>query len=277
MPLVHAILLGIVQGLTEFLPVSSTAHLALVQWLLGMRDADIALAFDLVLHLGTALALIVATRRLLAGIAVETVLWAGRRPPRNATDRALVLPIVVGTVPGVLAGLFLLKRAAAFRTPLTIGITMLVACAFFLVAERIGQAVIQRDLSTLSLADALWVGIAQAAAGLFPGLSRSGTTISTGRLRGLEREDATRFSFLLALPIILGAGAKALLDLRKEHGPSVGGAALAAGFAASAVVGYIAVEFLLRYLKTHTLKPFAIYLGALGAALVIASRFIQLS
>jgi undecaprenyl-diphosphatase len=276
-PLVHAILLGIVQGLTEFLPVSSTAHLALVQWLLGMRDADIALAFDLVLHLGTALALIVATRRLLAGIAVETVLWAGRRPPRNATDRALVLPIVVGTVPGVLAGLFLLKRAAAFRTPLTIGITMLVACAFFLVAERIGQAVIQRDLSTLSLADALWVGIAQAAAGLFPGLSRSGTTISTGRLRGLEREDATRFSFLLALPIILGAGAKALLDLRKEHGPSVGGAALAAGFAASAVVGYIAVEFLLRYLKTHTLKPFAIYLGALGAALVIASRFIQLS
>jgi undecaprenyl-diphosphatase len=183
----------------------------------------------------------------------------------------------VGTVPGVLAGLFLLKRTAAFRTPLTIGITMLVACAFFLVAERIGEAVIQRDLSTLSLADALWVGIAQAAAGLFPGLSRSGTTISTGRLRGLEREDATRFSFLLALPIILGAGGKALLDLRKEHGPSVGGAALAAGFAASAVVGYIAVEFLLRYLKAHTLKPFAIYLGALGAALVIASRFIQLS
>jgi undecaprenyl-diphosphatase len=276
-PLAHAILLGIVQGLTEFVPVSSTAHLALVQWLLGMRDADVALAFDLVLHLGTALALIVATRRLLAGIAVETVLWAGRRPARNATDRALVLPIVVGTVPGVLAGLFLLKRTAAFRTPLTIGITMLVACAFFLVAERIGEAVIQRDLSTLSLADALWVGIAQAAAGLFPGLSRSGTTISTGRLRGLEREDATRFSFLLALPIILGAGAKALLDLRKEHGPSVGGAALAAGFAASAVVGYIAVEFLLRYLKAHTLKPFAIYLGALGAALVIASRFIQLS
>jgi len=276
-PLAHAILLGIVQGLTEFVPVSSTAHLALVQWLLGMRDADVALAFDLVLHLGTALALIVATRRLLVGIAVETVLWAGRRPPRDATDRALILPIIVGTVPGVLAGLFLLKRTAAFRTPVTIGITMLVACAFFLVAERIGEAAAARDLSSLSLGDALWVGIAQAAAGLFPGLSRSGTTISTGRLRGLKREDATRFSFLLALPIILGAGAKALLDLRKEHGPSVGSAALVAGFAASAVVGYLAVEFLLRYLKTHTLKPFAIYLGALGAALIIASRFIPLS
>lgn len=281
MPVFHAILLGIVQGLTEFVPVSSTAHLSLVQWMLGIRDADVTLSFDLVLHLGTALALIVATWRLLTGIAVETVLWAGGRPARNATDRALILPIVVGTVPGVLAGLFLLKRMAAFRTPLTIGITMLVACAFFLAAERIGEAVVQRDLSTLSLADALWVGVAQAAAGLFPGLSRSGTTISTGRLRGIKRDDATRFSFLLALPIILGAGAKALLDLRKEAPAagvaSIGNAPLAAGFVASAVVGYLAVEFLLRYLKTHTLKPFAIYLGLLGAALVIASRFVTLS
>jgi undecaprenyl-diphosphatase len=280
-PVSHAVLLGIVQGLTEFVPVSSTAHLALVQWALGIRDADVALSFDLVLHLGTALALIVATWRLLTGIAVETVLWAGGRPARNATDRALVLPIVVGTVPGVLAGLFLLKRMAAFRTPLTIGITMLVACAFFLIAERIGEAVVQRDLSTLSPADAVWVGVAQAAAGLFPGLSRSGTTISTGRLRGIKRDDATRFSFLLALPIILGAGAKALLDLRKEAPTagvaSIGNAPLAAGFVASAVVGYLAVEFLLRYLKTHTLKPFAIYLGLLGAALVVASRFITLS
>lgn len=276
MPLAHAILLGIVQGLTEFVPVSSTAHLAIVQWLLGMRDADVALSFDLVLHLGTAAALVVATWRLLAGIAVETVLLVGGRPARDATDRALVLPILVGTVPGVLAGLFLLKRMAAFRTPLSIGITMLVACAFFLVAERIGAGG-ARDLSSLTIADALWVGIAQAAAGLFPGLSRSGTTISTGRLRGLKRDDATRFSFLLALPIILGAGAKALLDLRKEHAPSIGAAPLVAGFVASAVVGYLAVEFLLRYLKTHTLKPFAIYLGLLGAALVIASRFVPFS
>jgi undecaprenyl-diphosphatase len=273
-PLSHAILLGVVQGLTEFVPVSSTAHLSLVQWMLGMTDADVALSFDLVLHLGTALALIVATWRLLAGIAFETVLWIGGRPARNAVDRALVLPIVVGTIPGVFAGLFLLKRMAAFRTPVTIGITMLVACAFFLLAEKIGAGG-ARDLSRLTVADALWVGVAQAAAGLFPGLSRSGTTISTGRLRGMTREDATRFSFLLALPIILGAGAKALLDLRKEHGPGIGAAPLAAGFLASAVVGYLAVEFLLRYLKTHTLKPFAIYLGLLGAALVVASRFIH--
>ena len=99
-------------------------------------------------------------------------------------------------------------------------------------------------------------------------------TIATGRLRGLKREEATRFSFLLALPIILGAGAKALLDLRKEHAPSIGAAPLIAGFIASAVFGYLAVEFLLRYLKTHTLKPFAVYLGLLGAALLVATRFL---
>lgn len=282
MPLRHAILLGFVQGLTEFVPVSSTAHLALVQWLLGMRDSDVALSFDLVLHLGTAAALVLATWRLLIGIVLETFLWVGGKPPRNATDRALILPIVVGTVPGVLAGLFLLKRMAAFRTPTSIGIAMLFAAAYFLVAERVAVSVtgagsLERDLSRLSLADAVWIGISQAAAGLFPGLSRSGMTISTGRIRGLRREDATRFSFLLALPIILGAGAKALLDLRKENAPSIGAAPLVAGFLVSAVVGYLAVELLLRYLKTHTLKPFAFYLAILGATLFVAGRFVTLS
>lgn len=280
MPLSHAILLGIVQGLTEFVPVSSTAHLALLQWALGMRDADVALSFDLVLHLGTAAALIAATWRLLIGIVGETFLWIGGRPARNETDRALILPIVVGTIPGVLAGLLLLKRMAAFRTPVSIAVAMLAASAFFVLAERMGEAKTSagsgRDLSRLSIADALWVGLAQAAAGLFPGLSRSGMTISTGRLRGLKRDEATRFSFLLALPIILGAGAKALLDLRHEASPALGAMPLVAGFLASGIVGYLAVEFLLRYLKTHTLKPFAIYLAVLGAALLVASRFVTI-
>ena len=277
MPLTHAILLGIVQGLTEFIPISSTAHLALLQWALGIRDAELSLAFDLVLHLGTAAALIVATRRLLIGIVTETLLAITGRPARESGDRALILPIVVGTIPGVLAGLFLLKKFDSFRSLVSIGAAMLVACAFFLYCERVGQARRgnERELSRINLADALLVGIAQAAAGLFPGLSRSGMTISTGRLRGLRREDATRFSFLLALPIILGAGAKALLDLRKAHAPSIGAAPLVAGFLTSAVVGYLAVEFLLRYLRTHTLKPFAVYLGLVGAALLVASRFVS--
>lgn len=277
MPITHAVLLGIVQGLTEFLPISSTAHLWITQWLLGIRDAEISLPFDLVLHLGTALALIVATWRLLIGIAGEALRLVTGRPAENETDRALVVPIIVGTIPGVLAGLFLLKRFESLRTLVSIGVAMLVASAYFVLSERTGEARrgSERDLSRINLGDALLVGIAQAAAGLFPGLSRSGATIATGRLRGLKREEATRFSFLLALPIILGAGAKALLDLRKDHAPAIGAAPLVAGFLASAVVGYLAVEFLLRYLKTHTLKPFAIYLAVLGAGLLVASRFVS--
>ncbi|MEP6769596.1 MAG: undecaprenyl-diphosphate phosphatase [Acidobacteriota bacterium] len=276
MTILHAILLGVLQGLTEFIPISSTAHLTIAQYFLKIRDSDIARSFDLVLHLGTALALIAATWRLLFGIASEAVLAVTGRPAADETDRALLVPIVVGTIPGVLAGLFLLKRFESFRTLASIGVAMLVACVYFLVSERIGESrrTSERDLSRINLVDALLVGLAQAAAGLLPGLSRSGMTISTGRLRGLSREDATRFSFLLALPIILGAGAKTLLDMRKEHGPSIGAAPLVAGFIASAVVGYLAVEFLLRYLRTHTLRPFAVYLAFLGVALIVASRFV---
>ena len=273
MPLSYALLLGAVQGLTEFIPISSTAHLYLVQALLGVRNDEVALSFDVVLHLGTVLALVLATWRELVGMVSELALWAGGRPARDPAARALILPIVIGTIPGVLAGLFLLKRFESLRTLALIGLSMLVACVFFLLAEAAGQrrAGRERDLSRLNAADALWIGVAQAAAGLMAGFSRSGFTISTGRVRGLSREDAARFSFLLALPIILGAGAKALLDLRKHPEPPIGWEALAVGFLASAAVGYVAVRFLLRYLKTHTLRPFAVYLALLGGGLLFWS------
>jgi len=268
--LAQAVILGIVQGLTEFLPVSSTAHLYLTQALLGISNDEITLSFDIVLHLGTAAALILATWAQLRAIVAEAFLWLGRKPARDPEARALLLPIVVGTIPGVLAGLFLLKRFEAIRSVTLIGIAMLVASAYFLVAERlaVSRTEPERSLASLGLGDALWIGVAQAAAGLFAGLSRSGFTISTGRLRGLRRDDAARFSFLLALPLILGAGAKALLDLRKHPSAPIAGSILAAGFLAAAVTGYLAVGFLLRFLKTRSLKPFAIYLGFLGAALL---------
>jgi undecaprenyl-diphosphatase len=270
MPLAYAILLGAVQGATEFLPVSSTAHLYLVQALLGVRNDEVALSFDVVLHLGTVLALIVATWRELTELAGELFLWVRGRPARSPEARAVLLAIAIGTVPGVLAGLFLLKRFENLRTVGLIGISMLVASVYFVVAEAIGRrrAGGERPLAGLGTADALWIGAAQGAAGLMAGFSRSGFTISTGRLRGFSREDSARFSFLLALPIILGAGAKALLDLRRHPEPPIGWATLAAGFAASAFVGYLAVRFLLRYLKLHTLRPFAAYLALLGAALL---------
>ena len=273
MPLLVAILLGAVQGATEFLPVSSTAHLYLAQALLGVRNDEVALSFDIVLHLGTVLALVVATWPELVAMARELVLVATGRPARDPVARALLLPIALGTVPGVLAGLFLLKRFEGLRTIGLIGASMLVACVYFLAAEAIARRrrAPERPLDGVRASDALWIGVAQAAAGLVAGFSRSGFTISTGRARGMARDDAARFSFFLALPIILGAGAKALLDLHKSGEPPIPAATLLAGFAASAIVGYAAVRFLLRYLRRHTLAPFAIYLGVLGAALLLGS------
>jgi undecaprenyl-diphosphatase len=273
MSVAEALLLGVVQGLTEFIPVSSTAHLYIAQALLGIRNDSVALSFDVVLHLGTAAALVLALVRDLLAIAAELVLWITGKPARDPAARGLLVPLVLGTIPGVLAGLFLLKRVEAARTLGLIGLSMLFACAYFLYAERAGasRAGRERGLSTLSAGDALWIGLAQAAAGLMAGFSRSGFTISTGRVRGFSRAEAARFSFLLALPIILGAGAKALLDLRRTPQPPVTGTVLAAGFLAAAIVGFLAVKLLLRYLKTHTLRPFAGYLGALGLLLLAVS------
>ena len=221
MSLIQALILGAVQGLTEFVPVSSTAHLFLAQALMGIPNDEVALSFDIVLHLGTVAALIVSTWRELAAMLVEAVAAAKGEPARDPAARALLLPLVVGTVPGALAGLFLLKRFEAFRSLGLIGTCMLAACVFFFVAEAVSarRRPPDRELADLDAADGLWIGAAQAAAGLLAGLSRSGFTIATGKLRGFERADAARFSFLLALPIILGAGAKALLDLRRHPGP----------------------------------------------------------
>ena len=268
-------ILGALQGLTEFVPVSSTAHLYLAQALMGIRNDELALSFDIVLHLGTVAALVVALRPELVRMVEEAWLWARREPTHDETARAMLLPLIVGTIPGVLAGLFLLKRIERVRSVGLIGASMLVACAYFFLAERASarRSAAPRELADLDGRDGFWIGMAQAAAGLMAGFSRSGFTIATGKLRGFRREDAARFSFLLALPIILGAGAKALLDLRKAEGPSVSGTALAAGFAAAAVVGYAAIEGLLRFLRTHSLRPFAVYLGILGLVLLAGAVF----
>jgi undecaprenyl-diphosphatase len=220
MSLAEALLLGVIQGLTEFVPVSSTAHLYIAQALLGIENDAIALSFDVVLHLGTAAALILALGGEIREVVEEFIFLLSGRPARNPAARALILPLIVGTVPGVLAGLLLLKKFESVRTLGLIGCSMLVACVSFLLAEWLGaRRVRERNLSELTLGDALWIGVAQAAAGLLAGFSRSGFTISTGRVRGLDRGDAARFSFLLALPIILGAGAKASSTCARRLNP----------------------------------------------------------
>jgi undecaprenyl-diphosphatase len=269
----QAFILGAVQGLTEFLPVSSTAHLYIAQELLKIRNDEIALAFDVVLHLGTALALLLAFRRTIVGLLAELVRWTTGKPAQDPESRSLLMPLVIGTIPGVLAGLFLLKRVESVRTLALIGASMLVACIYFLLAERAldRRRGAERSLAQVNGMDALAIGLAQAAAGLMAGFSRSGLTISTGIFRGLRRSDSARFSFLLALPLILGAGAKALLDLRHAAGPSVSAATLAIGFLSAAVVGFFAIRFLLSFFANHSLRPFAIYLALLGTTLLIVS------
>jgi undecaprenyl-diphosphatase len=270
MGLWQAILLGAVQGLTEFVPVSSTAHLFLVQRLLGLGNESASLSFDIVLHLGTALALIVVYARDLAGMTEEALRWAGRKPARHEADRALIVPLIVGTIPGVFAGLFLLKRFETHRTLAVVGASMLIACVYFFLSEWVGarKALRGEERNAVSPADSLWIGVAQGAAGLMAGFSRSGFTIATGRVRGLSRERAARFSFLLALPIILGAGAKTLIDLHRHPEPSLPAALFVAGFLSSAVFGFAAIRFLLTYLRTHSLRPFGAYLGLLGTVLL---------
>lgn len=266
MTITQALILGLIQGLTEFIPVSSTAHLFLAQEILGITNDANALSFDIVLHLGTALALIVVFWRDLVGMVVEFFRWIARKPAIDVEDRNLILPLIVGTIPGVLVGLTLLKKVEEVRTLLLIGISMIIAFIYFFVAEEIGKR--SPDRENVTIWDAIWIGLAQAAAGLMAGFSRSGFTISTGRITGLSRERSTRFSFLLALIIILGAGAKTVLDLHKHPQPALPLHLLVAGFVSSAIFGFISVKFLLRYLRTHTLKPFGVYLNLLGLTLI---------
>lgn len=273
MPLWHAIILGAIQGFTEFVPISSTAHLDLAQRLLGTGSGADALAFDIVLHLGTALAILVVYWRELLRMAEELLRWVARQPARHAAERALVLPLIIGTIPGVLVGFSLLPWFEAHRTPLVIGLSMLVAAAFFTLAERVAarREAQHHPRTAPTVRDSLWVGVAQGAAGLLAGFSRSGFTISTGRLVGLTREAAAKFSFLLAFVIICGAGAKTLLELRHAVDFPISVTALGVGFVTSAITGFLAVRFLLKYLRTHSLRWFAVYLGVLGAVLVVAT------
>jgi len=253
-----AILLGLVQGLTEFLPVSSTAHLILVQKLFGLDADRFGLTFDVALHMGTLLAVFLYFFRTWVGLVRD--LLAGRwRVP---------LLLVVGTIPGALAGVLLESVVSReLRNPLLIAAMFVVGSVIFILAERRGTQ--RRTTDALSMADAVLIGIAQAIA-LIPGLSRSGMTISAGLGRGLQRSEATAYSFLLSTPIIAGAGAKTLVDLRKASVLFDQPGVVGVGFAVSFLAGLAAVSFLVRFLRGHTLVWFVPYRIAVAIAIVIA-------
>lgn len=280
MSVLQAFFLGVLQGATEFLPVSSSGHLVLVPWLL--RWPSPGLAFDAVVHWGTAAAVIVYFWR--EWLAILEGAWlsvAGKRRGNglgkgdsdggeaNRGGRNLLWLIVLGTVPGVIVGFFLedfFERM--FARPVAAAVFLFVTAAFLAGSEWLGRR--ERDLGDLGFLDALLIGVGQALA-IFPGISRSGSTIATGLARGMKRQPAAHFSFLLATPIILGAGLLKVVDLVQAGGLMAQAATLAVGFVASAVVGLVCVHFLLRYLKNRRLYPFAIYCAAFGALSLIVA------
>jgi undecaprenyl-diphosphatase len=262
--LLAATLLGIIQGLTEFLPVSSSAHLILARELLGWDAAQLGLAFDVACHTGTLGAVLVYFRRDLWQMAAALPAVASARPSEPARRLRL---IIAGTVPVVVAGLLwsdAIERS--LRTPLVAACNLALVALIFFVAERAGSR--QRNESSLTLGEAAVLGIAQASA-LVPGVSRSGATIVTAMFMGLGRDDAARFAFLLGVPAILAAAGKEGLDLVRR-GMGRGEVELfVVGAVVSGVIGYFTVKYFIRYLASHSLRPFAWYRLALASIVLI--------
>ena len=278
MTLVQAVILGIVQGLTEFVPISSSAHLIIIPWLFGWDDPG--LAFDVALHLGTLVALLWFfaadwARLVRAGIASIVERRIG-----DDSDRRLAWLLVIGSIPGGIAGVLgeskieeLFHQPGVAHTPqamtaMAIVIALLGAALFL--AERVARHI--RGLAQVSLKDAIMIGLAQALA-IFPGVSRSGSTITAGLGLGLRREAAARFSFLLAAPIVAGAGLKSLLDVYSEL--KIGAMAqselflFAIGFVAAAISGYLCIKFLLLFLQKNSTDVFVYYRWLLAVLLII--------
>jgi undecaprenyl-diphosphatase len=270
MSILQSIILGIVQGLTEFLPISSSAHLVLVPWWLGWPEPS--LAFDTLLHWGTLLAVITFFWRDWVDMVVALFNRVrGRRDP-DGRDRLLLL-IVVATIPAAVAG-FLLKDffESVFGSPGMVGFFLIITGFMLMAAERWWSHG-HKPLLGVTFIDAVVIGLVQAVA-ILPGISRSGSTMSAGMMRGFNRPTAARFSFLMSAPIIFGAGVTQLPDMIKQGG-SGNGLALILGFLAAAIVGFLAIRFLLRYLQTNTFYPFVIYVWIVGGATVIRALLLR--
>jgi undecaprenyl-diphosphatase len=271
--ILEAALLGIVQGLTEFLPISSTGHLVLTSELLGIDDGKFGLQFDAAIHLGTLAAVLVYFRHTVLRLIGA---WCASLPARDwqrTPESRLAWLLLLGTLPAGLAGVALESTIEEqLRDPAVVAVMLILFSIPMLLAERYGSRT--RDVADARPLDALLVGAAQAIA-LIPGVSRSGITISTAMFAGLKREEAATFAFLLSAPIIAAAGGKQVFDLLRGHddGASASIGVYVVGLLTAAIVGYVAVAFLLRFLRTNTLHFFVHYriaLGVLVLALVAA-------
>jgi len=269
MELLSAAILGIIQGLTEFLPISSSAHLILVPWLLGWNPKG--LVFDVALHVGTAAAILAYFCRDWVTLIHEAILGILAGKPLGNPQRKLAWLLVVGSLPAGIVGLLFEKQVeTTLRSPLVTVVTLALLAAVLYLAERTSRRI--RSLQDYGWADAIWIGLSQALA-LIPGVSRSGITMSAAMLRDSDRCTAARFSFLLATPVTVGAGMfelwKFIHTVRISAVEPVNWTVLAAGVLCAAVTGFLCIRYFLRYLQTRTFVPFVVYRLMLAAAVLL--------
>jgi undecaprenyl-diphosphatase len=255
MNIFQAILYGIIQGITEFLPVSSTAHLTLLPWIAGWEDPG--LAFDVALHIGTAAAVILFFIK-----DWLRIIKAGFSSP-HSKDGKLFWLVVLATIPGGIAGVILDRYMSDIRNPLLIGIMLIIMGIFLYVADKLGKN--ETTLENMTSKKSLAVGLSQILA-VIPGVSRSGITMTVGRFAGITRESAAKFTFLMSAPIIL---ADALYHAKDMVSSQIDALPFIVAILTSAIVGALSIKFLLNYLKSKGFAAFSIYRFAFGAFIIL--------
>ena len=273
MPLYQAVWLAIIQGLTEFLPISSNAHLTVIPTLMGWKDPG--LGFDVALHAGTLAAIVIYFFRDWVQVIANGLgfSYRGRRPDENS--RSLLWFLLIATIPAGLAGLKFQKYAEnSWRSFYVIAAAEIILGLLLFVADKVGR---EKDgLNQMNLFDAIFIGIAQALA-IIPGVSRSGVTITAARFLHFDREAAARFSFLLSTPIIAAAASKDAWDLHKEGGiPPEMRLPYLVGILVSGVVGVLVIAFFLKYLRRHSLNLFVWYRVGFGIMVIALAVFFRI-
>ncbi len=268
MTLIQSIVLGIIQGLTEFLPVSSSGHLVIIPRLLGWQiPAQEAFVFDVLVQVATLLAVVAYFWQELLTIIKAFITGLFRRKPFEDPFSRLGWYLILATIPAGLIGLTIKDLVEkAFNSLAAAGFFLLLTAVLLLLAERLGRR--DRKMDGLNWVDAIWIGLFQALA-IFPEVPRSGSTMTGAMIRGLERPSSARFSFLMSIPIMLAAGLSASVDLFSIPHLASALPVFIPGFITAAIVGYIAIRWLIGYLTHHSLTIFSIYCALLGTVAIV--------
>lgn len=275
MPLYQVIVMAVVQSLTEFLPISSTAHLALVPRLMGWTNPELnSLDFDIALHLGTLAAVILYFFRDWVQLTAQGFGLKIGNDPAISKNRNLFWFLIAATIPvGIFGYIFKDQAEGPWRNSLVIGSTLIGVGLVMYIAEQVGH--FKKDIGDISFADSIAIGFSQALA-IIPGVSRSGITISTGLFRNLDRHAAARFSFLLSTPALAAAALKAFMDVHKAGGLSPDmRIPFLVGVTVSAISGWVVIAVFLRFLRTRTLRFFVYYRIVFGIIVIALAIFVR--